>query len=307
MRRIFSILIILVSFSFIGKSQSFPVFSQYIANGLIINPAYTGSREVLSISALARNQWIGFEGSPVFQTFSAHAPLKNAHIGLGFLLFNEKSGPVRNTQAYFNYAYRINTNKGKIALGLKVGINYYSFNWSDVYINDKSDAAFNTDNSSFLLPNFGLGAYYYSRKMFAGLSIPYILSYKRDSSSGKYAINHDFNNYNGFLTAGYLLDISKNFKIKPSALLRFNPVLQQQVDLNINFILLNDKVWLGTAYRMNDAISSSLELQVSPQLRFGYAFDYSGLQTNYFNYTSHEIFIRYEFSYKIKAFNPRYF
>jgi type IX secretion system PorP/SprF family membrane protein len=306
MKRILFILFIIINCLNVA-SQSFPVFSQYISNGLIINPAYTGSREVLSLNLLYRNQWVGFDGSPVFQTLSAHAPLKNANIGLGFQLFNEKSGPIRNTQAYFNYAYRIKTDNGRLALGLKAGFNYYSFNWKDVYLNDQSDAAFNTSSGSFILPNCGVGAYYYSRRMFMGFSVPYIFSYKRDSSNGKYVAYHDFNNYDCFLTGGYLLDFSKNFKLKPSVLLRFNPVMQQQLDMNLTFIFLNDKIWISEAYRMNDAISSSIELQVNPQLRFGYAFDYSGLKTNYFKYTSHEIFVRYEFSYKIKAFNPRYF
>lgn len=291
----------------LNKAQYIPIFSKYISNGLLINPAYSGSREVLSLNFLYRDQWAGFEGSPVYETFSAHAPLKNVHVGLGFLLVNENSGPTTNTQAYFNYAYRIKVGKGKLAFGLKAGLNYTNNNWSNLDLYQNPDRAFSDNTKSYLLPNFGVGIYYSNQKIFAGLSIPYMLSFKESKIGGGYTIYNDMANYNYLLTSGYLFDFSRNFKIKPSVLLKYNAKLEQQLDLNMNFILLNDKLWLGAAYRINEAISSSFEIQLNPQLRFGYTFDYSGSQINNFNYTSHEIFVRYEFSYKIKAFNPRYF
>jgi len=307
MKKYFTIILFVVLYIVPGKSQYIPIFSDYISNGLLINPAYSGSREVLSLNLLFRDQWAGFEGSPLYETFSAHAPLKNAHIGLGFLLMNEKSGPSNITQAYFNYAYRIIIGSGKIAFGLKAGINYSNNNWSNIYLNDSPDKAFSDNTRSYVLPNFGLGIYYSSKKVFAGFSIPFILSYRETNPGSGYQIYNDVENYNYLFTAGYLFDISGSLKIKPSVLLKYNAIYKQQLDLNLNFILLNDKLWVGTAYRTNEAMSSSFEIQLNPQLRFGYSFDYSGGQINSFKYTSHEIFFRYEFSYKIRAYSPRYF
>jgi type IX secretion system PorP/SprF family membrane protein len=303
----YSIFILAVLFPLITRAQYIPVFSDYVSNGLLINPAYAGSREVLSLSFLFRDQWAGFDGSPIYETFGAHAPLKNANIGIGFLLMNEKSGPTVNTQAYFNYAYRIRMGSGKLALGLKAGINYTNNDWSNLNLIHPDDLVFSNNTKRYILPNFGVGVYYLNQKVFAGFSIPFILSFKENSAGSGYQIYHDINNYNYLFTTGYLFDISRDFKLKPSLLLKYNAKIKQQLDLNMNFILLNDKLWIGTAYRIKEALSSSFEIQVNPQLRFGYAFDYSGGQVNYFKYTSHEIFVRYEFSYKIKAFNPRYF
>jgi hypothetical protein len=103
-----------------------------------------------------------------------------------------------------------------------------------------------------------------------------------------------------------LIDISKNFKIKPSSLFKCNLQMENQLDLNMNLIFLNSKLWLGGGYRLKEAVSGILEIQLNPQLRLGYTYDYFGEVKN-FNFASHEICIRYEFSYKIKAFNPRYF
>lgn len=295
-------------FYLFSKAQNFPIFSQYVSNGLILNPAYTASREVLSINFLYRDQWSGFQGAPVFETFTAHAPLKNAHVGLGLLVMNEQSGPFRNTHIYLNYAYRVNIGKSKLAFGLKAGINLANYDWKNIYINDHPDPVFdNNNNDSFTLPNFGVGIYYYSKKMFTGLSVPYLLSYKKNNSERNYGIYHDINNYNYLFTAGYLFDFTKNFKIKPTVLLKYNIIIKQQVDLNLSFILLNNKLLFGTAYRLSEAIAGSFEIQLNPQLRLGYTYDYPSGNVKYFNFVSHEFSVRYEFSYKIKAINPRFF
>ena len=297
-------------FLFIGSvlnAQTVPIFSQYVNNGLILSPAYTGSREVLSMNLMYRNQWVGFSGAPVYQTFSVHAPLKGANVGIGVLVFDEKVGASRNTQAFLNYAYRVSVGKGRLSFGLRAGMIMQSNNWSNININQKDDRVFSSNDDYYALPNLGVGIYYYTKRTFVGLSIPYMLSVKSNSESNGYEVFHDFNNYSYMLTGGVLLDISSGFKLKPTALLKYNTNYKQQVDLNMNIILLNDRLWLGGAYRINEAYNGTLEIQLNPQLRVGYSFDYGSGNLNNMINNSHELSLRYEFSYKIKAVNPRYF
>jgi len=290
------------------NAQYFPVFSQYLTNGLVINPAYAGSREVLSAGLFYRNQMSGFKGSPNYEVFSVHTPLKNSNVGLGLLVLNENVGPVQNSHLYFNYAYKILVGyESKIALGFKAGINYCNYNLNKIFLNDPADPSFAEGTQSFLLPNIGGGLYYYSTHFFLGLSIPYFLSYKEKNDHSGYTFYNDFNNYNFLLTSGYLFDFSNAFRLKPTIMFKYYGKKQQQLDLNMTFILFNDKIWIGGIYRMNEAIGGTLEVQINPQFRFCYSYEYTGGIANYFNYTSHEIGIRYEFNYKIKAFNPRYF
>jgi type IX secretion system PorP/SprF family membrane protein len=288
------------------KAQYIPLFSQYLSNGLVLNPAYAGSRDVLSLSFIYRDEWAGFSGAPIYETFSAHAPLKNDNEGVGFLFLNEKIGIEQNSQAYFNYSYRIMFNNLRLALGIKAGLDYFNFNWNNVYTNEP-DKAFTSATNYFLFPNFGAGFYLYSDRYFLGGSIPYFLSYKSKASGGGYEFYNDYREYNYLIFGGYLFDFAKNFKIKPTTLIKYCPLYQEQVDLNINFIFLNDKLWFGAAYRINQAVAGIVELQVNPQLRIGYSFDYPENNIPQFKYNSHEISLRYEFSYKIKAYNPRYF
>lgn len=306
MRRIIFIISLILAIVYSNlQAQYFPVFSQYVSNGLILNPAYAGSREVLSLSLQYRDQWVEFDGSPKYETFSAHAPLKNNNIGVGVLVLNENSGPLQNTHAYLNYAYRIRINKGRLALGLKAGLNYLGSNYKNIKTN-VPDPAFTEAKSYYILPNFGAGVYYYTKHFFAGLSIPYFLSYASNSSYG-YSIEHDVSKYSYLLSTGFLIDINRNFKIKPTTLIKYSKSYEKQVDFNLNFITLNDKIWIGGSYRLNEAYAAILELQINPQLRFGYSYDYSMNTFSSSRFSSHEISLRYEFTYKIKAASPRYF
>jgi type IX secretion system PorP/SprF family membrane protein len=305
MKRLLYILLFFTSFSL--NAQDVPIFSQYVNNGIILSPAYTGSREVLSMNLMYRNQWVGLKGAPVYQTFSAHAPLKGAKVGVGLLVFDQKFGASHNTQAFLNYAYRVSLGKGKLSFGIRAGMIMQSNNWGNISTYDKDDKVFQSNNDSYVLPNLGVGIYYYSNRMFLGLSVPYMLSVKPNSTYNGYSVYHNMSNYNYLLTGGILLDFSAGFKLKPTALLKYNPNLKQQFDLNLNVILLNNRLWLCGAYRIDEAYNGTIEVQLNPQLRLGYSFDYgSGKILNLIN-NSHEISLRYEFSYKIKAVNPRYF
>jgi type IX secretion system PorP/SprF family membrane protein len=290
----------LLLFPIVATSQSYPLFSQYVSNGLILNPAYTGSREVLSISLMHRSQWYGFEGASDYQTLSAHAPLKNNRVAIGCLFLNEQYGKLHNTHAYINYAYRINLGNSKLALGLKAGANMINYNFNNTYVNEP-DYTF-AGNESYILPNFGAGTYLYSSTYFIGISVPYLLSY-----DDGYKVYHNMDNYDYLFTGGYVFNVANVFKVKPTTLIKYSKTAKEQVDLNMNLIFFKDKLWIGGAYRIGQAYASTLEIQFNPQFRFGYSFEYTKSDIPEFNYTSHEISIRYEFSYKIKAFNPRYF
>jgi len=124
MRYLFVILFIILSFSK-GLAQSYPLFSQYMRNGLAFNPAYAGSKETFTASLVYRQQWAGFDGAPKTQVFSAHAPLKSDKVALGLLAYNDAYGVTKNTGVFVNYAYRIHLNKGILSLGLKGGVYMY--------------------------------------------------------------------------------------------------------------------------------------------------------------------------------------
>jgi type IX secretion system PorP/SprF family membrane protein len=301
----FLFILVALTYSIVGNAQHFPVYSQYMLNGLAINPAYAGSRDVLSTSIMYRKQWMGFEGAPVTATLSAHTPLKNRKIGIGIHLISEKIGVSSNVSFFGNYAYRVRLGLGHLSLGLKFGAEIYKENFNKI-TTQQTDAVF-SNTSSYLLPNFGFGTYYFTNDYFIGLSVPALLSY-RQASGDKFEAYNDVKNYNFLLTGGYLFWINSNFKLKPSTLIRYHPNSPIQFDLNVNAILLRDGIlWLGMSYRNEDALVGLVEFQMGTKWRLGLSYDYTlGPMSKYTSGTI-EAMLRMELITVVKTINPRFF
>ncbi|HCM60144.1 MAG TPA: hypothetical protein DIS74_07195, partial [Bacteroidales bacterium] len=110
-----------------------------------------------------------------------------------------------------------------------------------------------------------------------------------------------------YFTAGTILRFADSFKVKPSVLVRYAMNEPIEFDLNANLIFA-DILWVGGSYRIAEkAAVALLDLQVTPQLKLGYSFDYQLGHLN--NYTSgtHEVSLRYEFEFEVSATSPRYF
>lgn len=307
--RLVLITILLVFMHFFGALAQFsPVYTTYMLNGLTLNPAYAGSQEVLSLSFLHRDQWAGFEGAPQSELISAHAQVKDKRVGLGLLFLHDQLGPTSSTGVFGNYAYRLNVGKSKLAFGLKGGFNYLSYSESALRLSDEDDQSFNINESSFL-PNFGVGIFFKAQKFYAGVSIPSFLSQRESSTTGGFEMYHDMANYNYVATAGAIFVLSEEFKIQPSLLFQYNQKAPPVLDVN-SLVVYRDFLWVGAGYRAKSALMALVQVRlypVIPQLKLGYAYDYSLGKLSKFGSGSHEIVMSYEFSYTIKASNPRYF
>lgn len=287
-----------------------PVYSQYLQNGLMINPAYSGSRGALSSFLSYRRQWMGTHGAPVIQSASLHTPMKNDKVALGLLAQFLQYGATKSTSIYASYAYHIRVGKGKLSLGLKGGADMSNSNYGDVRktLTNPGDPVFIND-TKYILPNIGAGAYYFSNKLFAGLSVPHFLSYKASGTNSVQAF-HSFNRYNFIFSAGGLITFSQSFKFKPSLLLDYSldkSTKLRQFDINGNFIL-GDILWIGGSWRTTEEVAVGiLQIQINPQLMLGFSYDYPVGRSDLGAKGSTEFVLRYEFGYKVSAANPRYF
>ena len=291
------------------------LFSQYWSNGLAINPAYAGARDVFNVSVFYQRKWTGVDGSPMNMTFSAHAPTKKNNIGLGVYVVNQSYGVRRNTQAHFSYAYRIIMGEAIFSLGLRAGASFVYEDLSSLQLADPNDPAFTGIEKNQFQPNVGFGAYYYTPRYFVGLSMPDMMSYyiQADTISGSYRMSVSPKYYTYMLTGGTIVNITPGLKWKPSALLAYRMDYKAlRIDINSSFIFLDDRLWVGAGYRTGGAVASSviignLQVNVTPQFMLGYSFDYSLSNINNVMNGVHEIMLRYEFGYKVKAANPRFF
>jgi len=292
---------------FSGKSsaQQDPLYSQYMFNTLAFNPAYAGSADVFTVMALSRHQWVGFEGAPTTQTFLAHTPLKNESIALGLSAINDRIGPSRQTAAFVDFAYRLKTGvDSRLAFGLKGGLNMYQADLASLSTVEVDPS--NVNIQSQLLPNFGFGLFWHAPRYYVGVSAPKLLENDFTEASGT-AVQPATEARHYFLIGGYVMDLSKDIKFKPSFMFRSVEGAPLSLDLNANF-LLRERIWFGAMYRLGNAFGLMGQYQINDQLRAGYAFDLTTTAIGAYNAGTHEVMLSYDFRFlKGRTISPRYF
>jgi type IX secretion system PorP/SprF family membrane protein len=288
-------------------AQQDAIVSQYMFNGLYLNPAYAGSHKYYNITSLCRRQWINLDGAPSTQLLSVDGPLKNRNVGIGLLFSNDKIGVSKQTDVYGNYAYHIDLGFARLAMGLRAGGSFYRAKLSELTVWDGGDQVFAQDINGQFLPNFGTGLYLYSNKMFAGLSAPHLINYKPRTTFyiGKSNAPQLIRHY--YLNVGYVFDKNKNVILKPSVLVKYVENSPVQADFNLN-VLFSRLLWVGASYRTKDSFVGIIEIQASRKLRIGYAYDHPINNLKRYTAGSHEIMAAYDFGYDIlKIKTPRYF
>jgi type IX secretion system PorP/SprF family membrane protein len=303
-RIILSILAILFPLKMLG--QMFPLSDHYVVNALAINPAFAGCQDALSLTASYRDQWVGFNDAPKSYILSVHTPVFNDRVGLGLLVENNSIGIFKETSFLGNYAYRIELQEGKLALGLGFGVSIYNTAWNELVAADPNDIQLMNNPTSAVLPTFSFGTYYYTKKYFIGISMPLFLSYELDKNTRKYKIDNNFSGSNYFFTTGFEFGISPQVKFLPSFLIKYHPNNAIQIDYNAQ-ISLKDRIWLGIGYRNKDILVGMLQCQLNYQIRMAYSYDYDFSNIGKYMNGSHEIVLNYIFKFERKVIGPRQF
>ncbi|MGZ3941017.1 MAG: PorP/SprF family type IX secretion system membrane protein [Bacteroidia bacterium] len=309
MKKILTYLILVISLR--GFSQQELMISQYMFNGLYLNPAYAGSHSYTEVTGLYRQQWTGFTGAPVSQIVSADGNVKNTKIGWGAILNNDRIGVTYKTDLYGNYAYHLPLGKeGRLSMGLRAGFSYYRALLNQLTVWDGNDQVFNNNIQNKFLPNAGVGLYYYTKKLYAGLSAPNLLNYDPNTFMTLGPLLKESPNYvrHGYISAGYVIEANENLHFRPSVLVKYVKNAPVEADFNLN-VLINRAFWVGASYRTGDCLVGLLEYQHGSNWRIGYAYDFAITKIQKYNSGSHEIMFSYMFvkteSMKIKS--PRFF
>jgi|TARA_R110000737_G_scaffold352515_2_gene398847 type IX secretion system PorP/SprF family membrane protein len=293
------------------QAQQDPMFTHYMYNTLSVNPAYAGSREALTITALHRSQWVDFSGAPMTQTLTLHTPISVKHIGLGLSASNDKIGPINNTSVSGSFAYIMQVSKrSKLALGLSGGVNVLQANLNSLDLDQQNDPAFQNNISNRLTPNFGFGLYYSRERFYAGVSTPNLIqsNYSElDQYNGTTLLGQSKRHY--FFIAGAVFKLADNLAFKPTTLVKATEGAPLQADFTASFIIMK-RLLLGANYRTGDSFGALVGFDINQQFHIGYSYDWSyGLRTFTYNQGSHEIILRYDFIFsgKKQINSPRYF
>ena len=300
------LILVFMFFSIVSHAQQDAQFTQYMYNTIEVNPAYAGSRGVLSVFGLYRTQWVGLDGAPQTSTFSVNTPLSNSDLGLGVSLVNDKIGPTTENTLSADLSYTIPTSPTwNLSFGIKGTANLFNIDINKLSMEDQDDQQFQNLRNKFS-PNVGAGVYFHSDRAYVGLSVPNFIESNRYDADDV-AIFKDKINY--YLIAGYVfnLDRLEYIKFKPATMIKMVEGAPLQVDVSGNF-MFNDKFVLGLAYRWSASVSAMAGFQVTKGMYIGYGYDHETTRLRKYNSGSHEIFLRFEFfnNYN-KMISPRFF
>lgn len=283
-------------------AQQDPHFTQFFDNTLFINPAYAGSKDVLNITSLHREQWVGFNGRPVSTTLSVHSPLSYKSIGLGITYVNDNVGPVKQNLFYGDFSYSLRfKNKSKLAFGLKAGLNLINIGSNSLNTTTDSDPNLINNVRNQVNPNFGFGVYYHTPKWFIGASTPKLIEQSYDGSKTNMERRHYFAHVGGVINMG------AQWKLRPIAQVKFTPGAPMSLDASVAGIY-NERFYIGALYRLDAAIGAFVQFQISPQFKAGFATDFGTQEIRNYNYGTFEVMLSYDFVFKKSGVrSPRYF
>jgi type IX secretion system PorP/SprF family membrane protein len=317
------LLILLLSLSvFRVTAQQDAQFSQYMFNGLYINPAYAGYREQWNVNMFYRKQWTGFPGAPKTFSIAADGTANDNRMGLGIQVMNDKIGAQNNTSFYGSYAYRIPMDEDgnkTLALGFGAGFVQQRLEVGVLDPMQQGDPLLMNAKKTALMPDARMGIFYNSSRLYAGLSADNLttnLFQKSDALQNYLPLKPHV-----YFTVGGMVPLSDVLQLKPSILIKEDLAGPTSVDLNA-FILIDQKIWIGGSYRTamfnksnidksltkSGAMVGMIEIFINDKLRLGYAYDQTLNGTAANNYTTHELSLSYFFvNPKARMLSPRYF
>jgi type IX secretion system PorP/SprF family membrane protein len=288
---VFLSVLLLHGISFRLAAQQSIVYSQYIYNGLLINPAYAGSHIQLSATVSYRNQWVNFEGAPQTATLGVHSAINKSKVGVGLLATSDKVGSYINTGIFASYAYRIQDQRGGVfSMGLQGGFHNFRADFSELKLKAGQDPTFNGTLSE-LKPNFGGGVFYYNKKFFGGLSVPVILKHAKFFNKGlqQLALVRHY-----YLLVGAILPLDRLEKVKfnPSLLIRAQEGTPLNADINVN-VIFHNLISTGVSYRTGESFTTLLNFKLSEKFNFGYSYDWITSDIRKFSNGTHEFMLNY--------------
>ncbi|UZH54307.1 type IX secretion system membrane protein PorP/SprF [Salinimicrobium tongyeongense] len=307
--KIFTVVCIAL-FSLKGNAQQDPMYTQYMYNMSVINPAYAiDDLGILNVGGIYRNQWAGMEGAPETANFFAHTGLSE-RLEAGISIVHDEIGDiVKENNLYADVAYVLPVSEtSKLSFGVKAGVTFFDANLTALETgNNQVDPA--AQNLSEVFPNFGVGAYWFGDKYYVGLSAPNLFTSKHlENKTGLARLGEE--NIHYFLTGGYVFDLNPNLKLKPAFMARAVEGAPLSVDITANVLLYN-RFEAGVAYRFDETVSGLVNFRVTPELRIGYAYDYTTGNLSDFNDGTHEIMVLFDLDLLglSKGYNvsPRFF
>ena len=296
MKRKIKISIIILLFAASSFGQQLPLYSNYIMNKFIINPAISGTQDYFMVATNNRYQWVGVTDAPRTHILSVNGPHRTKSVGFGGAVFSDITGPTSRTGAYFAYAYHFKIKENaKLSLGLSGGILQYKVDGTQITLKDAGDFSLMNSVQSAISPDFGFGAYYYTEKFYVGLSVPQFIQNRLNFfETSAQSLSRLTGHY--YINAGNKFKLANDWEVEPSILLKWGPPSIPQLDLGAK-VTYQDYLWAGIALRTQDAFCTMLGYRTkNDKLLFAYGYEQPITRIRKYSYGTHEIMIAARFA-----------
>jgi type IX secretion system PorP/SprF family membrane protein len=296
-------------------AQQKALYSQYMTNYYLLNPAVAGFEKDVNFKVGYRNQWVGFDGAPKTYYLSGEGALFNRHLkrsrraqafhGAGGYVYTDQTGPTTRTGALASYAYHVPLNR-KIFLssGIFAGFQQFRFDPSKVYLADGSnerDPVTNHGRIDAFMPDLTVGVFLHSQEFYVGASLFQVLGNKIHSADGAEEVSRLSRHL--FVSGGYNFDVNDKIRLMPSVLLKYVQAAPIQADLNLKGAyhfskrrqksVYDDQVWAGISYRTQDAVVGLVGVNFMEQFQLSYTYDITVSRMRHHSSGSHEVVLGY--------------
>lgn len=268
--------------------------TQYMYNGLVINPAYVGTNENPQLNALFRKQWFGFEGAPMTNFLSYEHPMDDLNMGVGGIISLDQIGVTQQLSINGAYAYHLQLNeKNNLSFGLRAGVINYRTKFQDITVWEE-DNVYQNQNINAWVPEFGFGMHWYQERLFVGVSVPKIFEINSGNALQIHTQEGPRLNRHLLVNGGYTFDLSEKVSLKPTFLVKY--VNGSPISFDINSTVIFKKIfWMGAGYRLGDCANVHLQYIAGKKLAVGYAYDITLSKMRTYSAGSHELMVSYVF------------
>ena len=288
------------------QAQQDPQFTMYMFNKLPYNPAYAGVEGVWTTKVLLRNQWLGFEGHPVTQSFATDVYLNmfRQKFGIGVHVINDKLGADATTNLKLDFNWQPRVSFGTLSIGFNAGFVQRSTDglllraatgsYADG-VDHGGDPSIPDGQQAGGTADFGAGAYFKGKNFWVGAAAMHITEPSVDFETALGTLSQPLTR-NIYIMGGYDYDINLDYTLKSSLLVKTDAVkAQYDIDILLDY---QKSIWGGLGRRgitadQGDAIMAILGLKLTEQLILGYSYDITTSEIKNYSSGSHEFLLGY--------------
>lgn len=282
-----------------GFAQQLPFSSQYYSNPFVLNPAYTGINENISVFLTHRSQWTGLAGAPQTSYFTIDGPIRAKNSSVGLKVYSDVTDIISRVGAFANYSYKFKiSDSNNLYFGVACGVFDNKIDFSKAQIRDTDDPFLSQQAQNKTVFSADLGIVYVRKRLTIGFAVPQILGNRLkypivSGDNGYYNLNR---HYQG--TAKYVFDVSKEKEITAYPLIMVRSVKGAPLQYDINGVIDWKKIgWVGVTYHSNYAMAISAGVRYR-SFSVGYAFDIGISKISSYTGSTSEFLLGYIFQNK---------